>query len=175
MTKSSALVDGEVGVEVEHQHRVGAGMGEQFLPLVEAGQAERREVGLEEAHRMRVEGRDDHRPPLVMAAGDRSADHRLVAQVEAVEIAERDDCAAEAIGYGLVEGQPLHCAGAVSGAPPLGNLQGHGCLNSSAHEFLFATHPDQPVPGGAFVRASVFRLERGNHSAEMGRIAAPWS
>ena len=66
------------------------------LALVEAGQPERRRVGLEVAHRMRVEGGDDHRPPLVRAARDRAADHRLVAEVEAVEIAERDDRSAQA-------------------------------------------------------------------------------
>ena len=32
---------GEVGVELEHQHRVGAGMGEQPLALVEAWSAGR--------------------------------------------------------------------------------------------------------------------------------------
>ena len=37
----------QLGVELEHQHRVGAGMGEQRLALVERGQAERRHVGLE--------------------------------------------------------------------------------------------------------------------------------
>ena len=66
-------------------------MGEQGLALVERGQAEGRHVGLEEAHRVGVEGGDDHRAALVEAALDRAADHRLVAEVEAVEIAERDD------------------------------------------------------------------------------------
>ena len=87
---------GELGAELEHQHRVGAGVGEQRLALVERGQAERRHVGLEEADRVRVEGRDDHRPPLVEGARDRAADHRLVAEVESVEIAERDDAPLEA-------------------------------------------------------------------------------
>ena len=110
-TKSSALVAGQLGVEVEHQHRVGAGMGEQPLALVERGQAERRDVGLEVAHRMRVEGRDDHRPPLVGAAlrppgrpppGGRGGSRR--------------NCRArrprrEVFGDRLVEGQALHCAG----------------------------------------------------------------
>ena len=83
--------------------------------------------GLEMAHRVRVEGRDDHRPPLVEAARDRPPDHRLVAQMKAVEIAERDDAAAETLGDRLVEGQPLHRRGLIgamrraaigSAAPP---------------------------------------------------------
>ena len=88
----------ELGAELEHQHRVGAGMGEQGLALVERGQAEGRHVRLEEAHRVRVEGGDDHRPPLVEGARDRPADHRLVAEVESVEIAERDDAPLEMLG-----------------------------------------------------------------------------
>ena len=68
-------------------------MGEQLLALVEGGQPERRQVGLEQAHRVGVEGGDDDRPALVKAALDGAPDHRLVAEVEAVEIAERDDAA----------------------------------------------------------------------------------
>ena len=65
------------------------------LPLVEAGQAERRRVGPEMADRVRVEGGDDHRPPLVRAALHRAPDDRLVAEMEAVEIAERHHGAAQ--------------------------------------------------------------------------------
>ena len=60
---------------------------------------------------MRVEGGDDHRPPLVRAALHRPPDHRLVAEVEAVEIAERDDRAAKRVGDRLVEAQALHACG----------------------------------------------------------------
>ena len=91
-------------------------MGEQPLALVERGQPERRHVGLEVADRVRVEGRDDHRPPLVEAARDRPPDHRLVAEVEAVEIAERDDAPLEVVGDAAVEGQPLHCGGLIGAA-----------------------------------------------------------
>ena len=96
--------------------------GRTVLALVEAGQAERRHVGLEEAHRVRVEGGDDHRAPLVVAAGDGAADHRLVAEVEAVEIAERDDCSAQARrgSAGRGSGAALRRR-AVSAASPLGN------------------------------------------------------
>src|SRR5439155_26592760 len=94
----------------EHQHRVRAGMGEQRLALVERGQPERRQVRLEEADRMRLERRDDHRPPLVKAACDRPTDHRLVAEMEAVEIAECDDAPPEALGDTAVEGEALHWA-----------------------------------------------------------------
>ena len=86
---------GERGVEREDEHRVGARRAEQLLPLVERGQAEGRHVGFEEAHRMRVEGRDDRRAPVVLGMMHRAADHRLVPGVKAVEIAERDDAAAQ--------------------------------------------------------------------------------
>ena len=52
---------GQRAVEVEHQHRIGPGRGEQLLALVERGQAERRRIGAEMAHRMRIERRDDRR------------------------------------------------------------------------------------------------------------------
>ncbi len=94
--------------ELEHQHRVRPGMGEQRLALVERGQPERRQVGLEIAHGVGVEGGDDHRPPLVEAALDRAPDHRLVAEMESVEIAERDDAPPEAVGDAAGEGQALH-------------------------------------------------------------------
>ena len=99
---------GELGVEFEHQHRVGAGVREQVLALVERGQAERRDIGLEELDRVGVEGRDDRRPPFVESALDRPPDHRLVAEMEAIEIAEGEDAAREVIGDAAVEGQPLH-------------------------------------------------------------------
>ena len=104
---------GELRVELEHQHRVGPGVGEQSLALVEGGQAKGRRVGLEMAHRVRIEGRDHHRAALVKAARDRPPDHRLVAQMKAVEIAERDDAAAECFGDRLVEGQALHRRGLI--------------------------------------------------------------
>jgi hypothetical protein len=47
------------------------------------------------AHRVRVEGRDYYRAALMEAARDRSPNDRLVAQMKAVEIAERDDASPE--------------------------------------------------------------------------------
>ena len=107
-TNASALHRRELGPELEHQHRVRAGMGEQSLPLVESRQPERRHLGLEEPDRMRVEGGDDHLPPLVEAARDGAAHHCLVAEVESVEIAECDDAPLEVIGDSAGEGEPLH-------------------------------------------------------------------
>src|SRR3546814_14384959 len=51
---------------------------------------------------MRVEGRDDARPPIVLRMLDGAADDRLVAGVEAVPIAERDDAAAQGVGDAIV-------------------------------------------------------------------------
>ena len=104
-------------------------MGEQRLALVEGRQAERRHVGLEEADRVRIEGGDDHRPPLVEAARDRPPDHRLVAEMEAVEIAERDDAPLEAVGDAAGEGQALHWRGLIG-------ISGSGrCLRSSRYSW----------------------------------------
>ena len=63
--------------------------------LVEIGQAEGRQIGPEEARRVRIEGRDQGRPALGPRARDGAADHRLVAGMKSVEIAERDDAAAK--------------------------------------------------------------------------------
>ena len=86
---------GHFGVEVEHQHGVGPGLREQFLPLVEGGEAEGWGVGLEKAHRMRIESGDDGGPPLGAGPGQRLAHHGLMAAMKAIEIAQRDDRAAQ--------------------------------------------------------------------------------
>ncbi len=83
-------------------------MGKHPLALVKRRQPERRGVGPEVADRVRIEGRDDDRPPLMRAALYCSPDHRLVAEVKAVEIAKRDDRAAKLVGYRLVVEQALH-------------------------------------------------------------------
>ena len=85
-------------------------MGEQALTLVEGREAERRHIRLEVPHRMRIEGCHDHGLAQVEAERDRAAHHRLVAEVETVEIAEREDRAAKLIGNDLVVVQPLHRA-----------------------------------------------------------------
>jgi hypothetical protein len=60
---------------------------------------------------VRVEGGDDDRPPLVEAARDCSANHCLVTEVEAIEIAECDDAPLQAVGDAAVKGEPLHSPG----------------------------------------------------------------
>src|SRR3546814_17055353 len=80
----------ERGVEGQDEHRVGARRGEQLLPLVERREAEGRDVGLEEAHRMRVEGRDDRGKPLVLRMMHSAADDRLMPGLEAVALAASD-------------------------------------------------------------------------------------
>jgi hypothetical protein len=86
---------GKRAVELEHQHCIGAGMFEQALALVEGGEAEGGGVRLEVADGVRVEGGNDDRAAFVMPACDGAADHGLVAEVKAVEIAERDDAPAQ--------------------------------------------------------------------------------
>ena len=82
-------------VEMEYQHRIGAGLCEQFLPLVERRQPERRRIGPEMAHRMRIERGDDCRAALVLRPAHRFADDCLVAEVESVEITQREDRAVQ--------------------------------------------------------------------------------
>ena len=77
--------------EFEHEHRICARVGEQCLPLIERRQAKRRYVGFEETYWVRVEGCYDDRPSFVETTLDRAPDHRLVTEVETVEIAEGDD------------------------------------------------------------------------------------
>jgi hypothetical protein len=84
-------------------------MGEHPFALIERRQPERRGVRLEVADWMGIEGSDDHRPPLVRAALHGSPDHRLVAKMEAIEIAKRDDRAAKLLRDRLVMEQALHC------------------------------------------------------------------
>ena len=108
--EAGGLVVAELRPEVEHQHRV-APRGRK-LPRCQGVSVNRRQPGLEKALRMGVEGGDDRRSALVEGALDRAADHRLMATVEAVEIAQRDDRAAERFGYRRGEAQALHRIGA---------------------------------------------------------------
>ena len=112
----------ECGVERQDKHRVGPRFGEQLLPLIERRQAKGRDVGLEEAHRMRVEGRDDRGAPLVLRMAHRAADDRLMPGVEAVEIAECDHPAAQGALDALMAVEADHGAeidgGGVSGTSP---------------------------------------------------------
>ena len=105
-------------VEGQDEHRVGARRGEQFLPLIERCQAKGRDVGLEEAHRMRVEGRDDRGAALVTRMADGTADDRLMPGVEAVEIAERDHPATQRVVDTGVAVEANHGAGGARGTRP---------------------------------------------------------
>jgi len=89
--KSSAVV----AASAASKGRTSPRRAEQLLPLVERGQAEGRRVGFEDAHRMRIEGRDDRGAPVVLGMMHRAADHRLVSGVKAVEISKRDDAATQ--------------------------------------------------------------------------------
>ncbi len=200
---------GKVGVELEHQHRVGAGVCEQILALIECGQSERRQIRLEEAHRVRVESRDDDRAPLVMAARDRPPDDRLVAEVKTVEIAEREDAPAKLVRECRCRGSRAASPACIGGAAPVAMEQGWQCrisrgirltgrraqpsfasnnavtanfgnFGASALDSDGANSYLQPIPihrssGGAFVRASVFRLQSGFLARRWAASGGPWS
>ena len=78
-------------VEMKHEHGVGSGAREQFLPLVERGQPERGGVGPEMADRMRIEGRDNRRAAFSLRPLHGFADDRLMAAMESIEIAQREN------------------------------------------------------------------------------------
>jgi hypothetical protein len=81
-------------VEPQHQHRVGTGSGKQQLALIERRQPKRRNLGSEIMNRMRVKGRDNGGATFGTRNIDGSTDHGLMAEVESIEIAKRNDTAA---------------------------------------------------------------------------------
>ena len=103
---------------MEHQHRGRPGGEVKLLPLLERGQAKGRHIRVEEARGVRVEGRDDARAARFARPADRLARNRLVPLVETVEIAQRDDPAAQALGQGFAMVEPPHRAVSPRGLRP---------------------------------------------------------
>ena len=153
----------------EHQHGVRAGMREQPLALVERGQPERRHVGLEVADRVRVEGRDDHRPPLVRSRaappgspppGGRGGSRRNCRARRSRREARRGSA-----GRGRRQRAALALQRTLYAAAHVDVRQSR--VRTLALELrrsltipISRRIPIHRSPGGAFVRASVFRLER---------------
>ena len=100
----------QLAVEMEHQHRGRPGGEIEFLPLLQSRQAEGRHIGPEKAHGMGIESGDDGGAPLAARPVDRFLRHRLMAEMEAVEIAKRDDRAAQGFGHRLAMVEPPHAA-----------------------------------------------------------------
>ena len=96
------------GVKFEDQHRACPGIGKQALALVQRRQPERRDIGLEESHRMGVECRDNRRANLFPGPAQRLAGHRLMAEMKAVKIAQRNDRAAQVALDPLFSVQSYH-------------------------------------------------------------------
>ena len=150
---------------MEHQHRIGPGGGEQFLALIERGQPERRGIGYEMAHRMRIEGGDDGRTAFRARPGHRLADHRLMAQVEPVEIAQRDDRAAQVCGNGVAVVEP-HTRSSVTksygGSPSSGSC----AMRSTSRQRAGSKAGIVVSPGiGALISVSSIRDASGSNSA----------
>jgi len=83
-------------------------MGEEVFALVERSKPKRRDVRAEVTDRMRLERRDDYRAALMEGALDGAVHHRLVAEMETVEIAECDDAPLQIVGDAAGESEPLH-------------------------------------------------------------------
>ena len=92
--KSSALLRGEGMVEMQREQQIDAQRLQMTGLGAERRQAKRRVVRPEHAARMRLEGEDGmgHAGGTGNPAG--LADHRLMAEMDAVEIADGDDRAA---------------------------------------------------------------------------------
>src|SRR5690606_34951496 len=113
---------GQRVVELEYQHGVGAGGGEQLFALVERGEAERRHVRREMAHRVRIERRDEGRPAFAPCPRHRLGNDLLVAEVEPVEVAERDDRAAQMVGDGIAVAEPRQACRSLAPGAALSNV-----------------------------------------------------
>ena len=95
VTNSSAVRLAKRRVESQHDRAVEPGRGQQpqFGGLV--GQPEQRLAGVEESARMRLEGQRRRRPAERRARALRRRDHGLMAAMDAIEIADGDDRAAQ--------------------------------------------------------------------------------
>src|SRR5690606_15116853 len=85
---------GESGIEVERAQEVDAERLHQARLAAEGGQAKGRDRGLEYAARVRLEGQNGLGGAHGVGPFARDADHGLVAEMQTVEIADRDDGAA---------------------------------------------------------------------------------
>jgi hypothetical protein len=85
------------------------------------------------------------------------------------------------VGFALPGGACLqlanrHCAEMAAVTAKIGKIrEAMPRLDSVRRETYLLPIPIHRLPGGAFVRASVFRLGSGFSSDEMGQSAAPWS
>jgi hypothetical protein len=72
---------------MKDDHRVRTRRREQPLALIERRQPKGRCVRLEEAHRVRIECRDQGGAPIGAGSIDRATHNRLMAKVKSIEIA----------------------------------------------------------------------------------------
>ena len=84
-------------VEVQADHEIEANIGQMAGLLAKRRQAKRHGRGLEEFARMRFEGNDAPRFVGVARDGAGPVDHRTMAAMHAVEIAQRHNSAAQVI------------------------------------------------------------------------------
>ena len=89
----------ELLVEAEHERRVDAGLGEQLQLLVHADEVLGADLGPQQRERVAVEGDRDDAGAAGRGIHSRTVDHRAVAGVHAVELADRDDRRAVARGH----------------------------------------------------------------------------
>ena len=98
MVPLPALEGGERGVELHHDGAVERGRREEPQLGVGIGEPEQRLVRRKEGARMRLEGEHCRRAPEPVGARHRSADHRAMAAMHALEIADREHRAPKRAG-----------------------------------------------------------------------------
>ena len=111
---------GQGGVKIKDQHRIRARHFEKPLPLVEGRQPEPWRFRGKETHRVRIEGRDNGGLSGCSGLCNRLARYGLMAQMEAVKIAQRHNGTTQGIRHGIMGGQAFY---------------GHGVAGNSAKGF----------------------------------------
>jgi hypothetical protein len=98
----------ELVVQGQHDGGVHAERLQKLQALLQGCEQEGRRLGPEEAGRVRVESGDHGRPSLGLGAREGVGDQGLVADMEAVEVAERKNPAPQVRRDGLTDDPSLH-------------------------------------------------------------------
>jgi hypothetical protein len=97
--------------KVEHDHRIGPGLSQITLPLVERGQAERRCIGRKMADGVRIECGDKGRRAARAGQLHGPTDDGLMPGMDTVKIAKRDDAASKGVCYRGIAIKSFHRGG----------------------------------------------------------------
>ena len=102
---------GERAGKVENDHRIGPGLSQIVLALVECGQAEGRGIGREMADRMRIKCRDQGGDAARTGQGHGFTNDSLMPGMNTVKIAKRNHAAAKGVWYQGIAIKSFHRGG----------------------------------------------------------------